>query len=333
MMQHQMSIICTGSGKACGTFGELLQGVSVDGNDFLVTMPINRFSTATFTSYDQCSDIMVYPSSKHKSKQLADLILSHYRLPPGGMLEIESNIPVGKGLASSSADLVATIRAVSDCFQLRLDERQTEYFLRKIEPTDGVMYSGIVSFFHRHVQLHRFLGESPLLTVLGIDEGGELDTVEFNNKPKPFSNMECREYDDMLCRMTEAIRAKDVRTIGEISTRSAIMNQKLCEKKRLDDVLAICRQVDALGVIVAHSGTFIGILFTESDKRHFQQLHAARLSLLRLADEVHLFHAWNEDKKNGTDGRQFQNDEFPGRNGNGAVKTVGTATLLYGNDQ
>src|SRR4029079_11819053 len=101
-------------------------------------------------------------------------------------LELESNIPIGKGLASSSADLVATARAIDDCFKLGMSEEILKMFLRQIEPTDGVMYPGVVSFYHRQVQLREFLGQLPGLTIVSIDEGGEVDTVEFNKIPKPF---------------------------------------------------------------------------------------------------------------------------------------------------
>src|SRR5207302_1757315 len=98
-----------GKGKAFGTFGELLQGrLDNSDGDFLVTFPIARYSHATFATDPKSAAVIVYPPYKYKSQKLADMILEYYALPKGGILVLESDIPVGKGLASSSADLVAT---------------------------------------------------------------------------------------------------------------------------------------------------------------------------------------------------------------------------------
>lgn len=136
-----------GQGSSNGTFGELLQGVLEEDNlDFLVTLPITRTSTATFYSISSYENVVVLPFSKQKSKKLVENILQYFNFPLGGILEINSNLPVGKGLASSSADLVAASRALEDCFNIKIERTLLEYFLSGIEPTDGVMYDGAVSF-------------------------------------------------------------------------------------------------------------------------------------------------------------------------------------------
>ena len=42
------------------------------------------------------------------------------------------------------------------------------------------MYGHVVAFYHRQVRLCRVLPELPPLTIVGIDEGGQVDTVDFN---------------------------------------------------------------------------------------------------------------------------------------------------------
>src|SRR4051794_22862710 len=96
-----------GSGWACGTFGELLQGVLPDsGLHFLVTLPITAGSTATFRYDARSARIEVSPENKRKSRRLARLALDALGHPGGGELLLTSDLPEGKGLASSSADLV-----------------------------------------------------------------------------------------------------------------------------------------------------------------------------------------------------------------------------------
>lgn len=282
-----------GYGSAFGTFGELLQGV-VRERDFLVTLPISLYSHATYT-YDPAADhVTVFPSSKQKSKKLATNIVKHYGLPAGGHLELQSGLPVGKGFASSSADLVAVVRAISDCFKFDIPIETLQYFLAEIEPTDGVMYAGVVSFYHREVELCDFIGQLPQLSIVSIDEGGTVDTVEFNKIPKNYSTEEKDRYNLLLEELTTAIREGDVRTIGRVSTLSAMMNQRLRPKKTLDQLVAICQEINGLGVVVAHSGTCLGILLSNTDQLFYEKLKLARERLLEVSDEVMIYHSLNE---------------------------------------
>lgn len=86
---------------------------------------------------------------------------------------IESDLPIGKGLASSSADLLATARAIESCYGINIPISLLQRFMVEIEPTDGVMYPGVVSFFHRKVELGEIFGPMPRMTVVAVDEGGK----------------------------------------------------------------------------------------------------------------------------------------------------------------
>ena len=92
-----------GTGTAFGTFGELLQGVHADNDlDFLVTFPIDRRSKVIHSSPYPSRELKVVPEFKQKSVQLAARLLEYFSLPCKGLLLIESDLPIGKGLASSS---------------------------------------------------------------------------------------------------------------------------------------------------------------------------------------------------------------------------------------
>jgi len=281
-----------GKGKAFGTFGELLQGrLGGASSDFLVTLPIQEYSNVTFITSPTASTLTVYPSFKEKSLHLARMLLEFFSLPCKGALLIDSDLPVGKGLASSSADLVATARALTSCFRLDLPVPLLQRFMREIEPSDGVMYPGVVSFYHCEVRLCEFIGVLPSLTIVGIDEGGELDTLEFNRWAKPYTSSDEQEYRVLLRTITHAIQRRDVRTIGKVATRSAILNQRLNPKRTLSDLIKICREIDALGVVVAHSGTCIGILLSDFCQNYDQQVKAACAYMADLAETVFFYHS------------------------------------------
>lgn len=265
----------TGAGTAYGTFGELLQGALPGGVDFLVTLPITRRSLVRFR-HDPDGPLRVFPAHKAKSLRLARAMLEAHGGGVGGMLVLDSDLPVGKGLASSSADLVATARAVARGLGLDDSPESVEAWLRPIEPTDGVMYPGIVVFEHRAVRLRAALGALPPMTIVAVDEGGLIDTVAFNRRPKHFSKSETAEYSHLVATLGTAVRDRDLAAVGAVATRSAQLNQRLAPKRNLAAMREAAERIGALGVACAHSGTMLGLLLDDGDPRHRQRLAAAR---------------------------------------------------------
>jgi uncharacterized protein involved in propanediol utilization len=247
-------------GSAFGTFGELLQGaLPDDGPDFMVTLPIARWATATF-EYDSARDgVRTFPASKTKARSVAEAVLARCS-GGGGTLTLSGSIPEGKGLASSSADLVATARAVASALGVGMPPRFIEDVLRRIEPTDGVMYPGVVAFEHRNVALLARLGDLPPMTIVGIDEGGAVDTVAFNTIPKNFTAEERYEYARLLDEIRTAVKTGDAAAIGRVATHSAHLNQRLCRKRTLDAMTTLSAEVGGVGVVTAHSGSAIGLM-------------------------------------------------------------------------
>jgi len=256
-----------GIGVAPGSFGELLQGAPDNELEhFLVTLPIKCYSLAEFVPIETCSDVEVIPHSKTKSLALAQKYLQRFGIQSGGKLFIKSDLPAGKGLASSTADLVATARALASHFQRPLSQELLLDLLRDVEPSDGIMYPTHTVFYYRKVRLGALLADLPPLTILAIDEGGTIDTIEYNQNLPAFSNEEKKEYGRCLDKMVQAFQAQDLMALGEVSTRSATLNQQRCPKRFYAGVLEICQQGRGLGVVVTHSGPCIGILLAQDDR-------------------------------------------------------------------
>lgn len=282
--------VLTGVGTAFGTFGELLQGVlPEEDGDFLVTLPVARWSMATFRQDPGAEAITVRPAHKTKALRLAHLIAEELPAPVAGFLNLSSVIPEGKGLASSSADLVATARAVAKALNTPMPPRRIERLLARIEPTDGVLYPAIVAFHHRAVRLRAVLGSLPAMTVVGIDEGGEVDTVDFNRIPKSCSTAQGYEYARLLDRLADAIPRHDLAEVGRVATRSALMNQRLRYKRSLEPMLEICREVGGLGVAVGHSGTTLGVLLDSRDPSCTRRATEAARACGELAGNVAVY--------------------------------------------
>jgi uncharacterized protein involved in propanediol utilization len=168
-------------------------------------------------------------------------------------------------LASSSADLVATARAVAHAIGASFAETVIESLLRHIEPSDGVMYDGVVAYHHREVCLHRRLGTLPPLAIIGHDEGGQVDTIRRHQVPRRFSDADRREYGRLLDSIGEAVGAGDLREVGRVSTRSALLHTRHWPRRDLATVRRACAEIAGCGVVLAHSGTMLGILVPLAD--------------------------------------------------------------------
>src|ERR1700733_598254 len=177
-------------------------------------MPIARWSTARFMLARHDSLVRVVPAHKTKSQRLARAMLSRYGVARGGILRLDGDLPEGKGMASSSADLVSAARAVGRAIGVEPGAAEIEALLRQIEPSDGVMYDGVVAFYHKNVRLLSRLGHLPPMTVVGIDEGGQVDTVDFNGRRRAFSPGQREEYDRLLATLNAAPKAA-----GAVATR------------------------------------------------------------------------------------------------------------------
>lgn len=281
----------TGTGKCFGTFGELLQGI-LPGREreFLVTLPIARYSTARFVASSGSREIVVHPPHKWKSRRLAEELTDALGLDSGGFLSIQSELPTGKGCASSSADMVATALAVQSAHGVSIPRASLARIMSGIEPSDGVMYRGVVSFYHREGILRKFLGYLPALTIVGLDEGGRVDTVEFNGQSRTFGRSRRTEYENLLLGMERAIARGDLRSVGEISTRSAILNQEVLPKPHLDLFLDMRRRYNALGVVAAHSGTHLGLLLGPDLSAHPRSLTDIIRELTQYGSDIHIYH-------------------------------------------
>ncbi len=280
----------TGIGRCFGTFGELLQGALPSGKEFLVTLPISRYSTVKFTVLPRSKHIHVFPAYKEKSRRLAENLMQMFDLSVGGTLHIYSELPEGKGYASSSADMVATAWAIRSALGIYISEASLAQAMSTVEPSDGVMYQGIVSYYHREGALRKFLGTLPSLTIVALDEGSQIDTIEFNKQAKSVGWVKRMEYETLLGDIEQAVINCDLLSMGEISTRSAILSQEILPKSYLDVLLDVRRRYNALGIIAAHSGTLLGVLLDPGSPDYFGKLPAITTELRQHSPDVIVYH-------------------------------------------
>ena len=239
-----------------GTCGELAQGV-IDGNYFHITCPINLFS---YVSVELAKKTEI-PFNRWKTKKAVEKILKLFGEKINLKVQIESEIPASKGMASSTADIVGVCLATANLLNLKISEDAISKIALSIEPTDGIMFPGIILFDHRKGKIKEYLGPAPKLKILVVDLGVRVDTIEFNKKDflkEHYINQ--KKIKKAFELIKTGIRQNDIHLIGKGATMSAICNQEILYKPDLEKILDIGLKMGAVGVNAAHSGGVIGIL-------------------------------------------------------------------------
>lgn len=275
---HQMdNVAYTATALAPGSCGELVQG-TFHGENFLVTCPIPLYSQVTVRLFPPGSasfreglprgelhNLAGDPYLKTQMalrKTLDFLGLKEWM----GKVIVRSPLLRAKGMASSTADISATALATAEAYGVILPPEEIARIALSIEPSDGIMFPGIVMFDHLTGRFVVPFGDAPSLEILVFDYGGQVDTITFNSRPELSALNEAKEgkVREALAEVEEGLRRKDLRLVGSGATKSALANQDILFKPQLEEIVeSAFGQLGAVGVSAAHSGTVIGVLFEE----------------------------------------------------------------------
>ncbi len=272
-----------------GTCGELVQGW-LDGVALHVSCPIDRFAvarvavgpedTASGAGRKRCRrPRLLAPPDAPKAARGLDLTLAALGATGRPVsLQLASPLPRGLGMGSSTADVAGAIAAASLALGRPLPPAEIARLAVAVEPTDGSIFPGLALFDHREGRLHEPLGPPPPLALLVLEFPGAIDTVAFNRVDRRGAwRANAAAYRDALGMVRAGLAAGDLSLVGAAATLSAVTNQAPLPKPALDAVRRLAREVGALGVVAAHSGSLLGLLLDP----HRHDLAAARAHVAR----------------------------------------------------
>ena len=257
--------------KVPGSCGELVQGTR-EGVPFLVTCPIDLYTTVTVT--DGAGLRQGFGAKSHAALRRVLAYLGEGALPYD--MTLASELPIGKGMASSSADIAAVSFAAAAALGKELTAAEVSRIAAGIEPTDGVFFPGIVRLNHMTGECQERMGEFPPLRIAIFDTGGAVNTVEFHRRVDV--ERLSRENEAQTAAALSLLAAKEPKAIAEAATQSALANQTILPKRDLEAIIETVQSSGALGVNAAHSGTILGVLFpsdTPEKVLEQQALHIA----------------------------------------------------------
>lgn len=252
------------SGVCHGTLGELLQGPYEHEGELhigLISLPLRKYSWVHFAP-GEAGDPDVELAGKDKCRRVIELYLRHYRKRlPAGRWSHDSELLLGKGMASSTADLVATIRCLDRIFGLHSPTSVIAGLLREIERSDSVFLQTHALYLSGRQQIVCSFDAPVRLHACYIDEGGMIETEKLAHPLLAHYRRHLSDYRRNLDRAIDAFARNDLSRICDCATRSAQLAQGVIAKRHLQVMLERQREFGADGIVVAHTGSLLGYLF------------------------------------------------------------------------
>ncbi|MEZ7005288.1 hypothetical protein [Streptomyces sp. AD55] len=249
-------------GVCHGTLGELYQGPLRAGPDpdiALVSFPVGLRTWTTFTP----GAVPPGPSPLgERSATAARLFLEHYgRTLPPGRWSTRSELRVGVGMASSTADIVATLRCLFRLFGLPYDDDVVVRVLARIERSDSVFLDEFALHLSGRHRVVRRLGTAIGFHTAYLTEPGTVDTAAVTGLLLAHYRRHGPEYEQCLADLLKGFASGDPAAVARAATTSAALSQRVLPKATFAPVLERRERFGADGVFVAHTGSLVGYLF------------------------------------------------------------------------
>ena len=253
-----------------GTCGELVQGWHAAWDQaVLVSCPITCTNQLTVQLQEEpvISVLGSPPAASVKLRQAARLALDAFdagqRPDLGAHIRVSRQLPLGRGMASSTADVVAVLAAVA--LALGLSPPPAKKLARLaccIEPSDSTMFAELTLLAYRDEGRHETLGRAPALPLLLLDTGRVVDTLAYNAHLDLAASRRLAASTEMALTMLKmGLSTQDAVVIGAAASLSAQSYQAVNPSPLVAQAQPWVMATGAVGLVRAHSGSLVGLLY------------------------------------------------------------------------
>lgn len=262
-----------------GTIGELWQGPYLTSDQAIhiaiVTLPCEQYVSEVTVEFGY-STISPPP----KSALTMERFLSYFKIKSNTSSyswSVNSNIPQSKGMASSTADIVATIKALAFLHEIQLTTDHIQDILKGIERSDPVFHPNPGLYLSKHQRFVYSWDWHPKFTVVYTILPGATDTESVNEADLlAFYQNNSSKYQNSLALLNEGFQEKSHEGIAAASTQCASIFQKFMPVQLVDELINLAPKVNALGVIRAYTGHIAGLLYPGTDDLLLESLPTIR---------------------------------------------------------
>ena len=268
--------------------GEFVQGI-LDNEEYLSSYAIDMFSIASLE--EKKEDINL---GSKKSRKAIEKVFEKFNIPieesKNISLDLKSNIPIGKGMASSTADIGATIKATLSILNKKLNDEEISLIASEIEPTDSIILYKNSIFNPINGSVKKYLSSFDNGRVIILEPKEILETKIIRSNPNYLNiKLENKSIIKKSFNLLEkGLKNNDLKLIGEACTLSSLANGNIHKKPYLNEIIEISQNMNAYGVNIAHSGTVIGILIDKNMDYERIINHLNNLPLSDYYKKIHL---------------------------------------------
>jgi L-threonine kinase len=243
-----------------GSVGELVQGLR-RGKEVLVSLTVDRLSEITVLFGEETPEV----GSFWKTRKAISLALREWgREDLQGKITFRrrSTLPVGKGFASSTADIAAALGSLAHLLGKQISEEFIARVALRIEPTDGTFFSPFCLFDHLRGEVLIRLPLPKSLGVVVVELPGEVETLGVDRE-KLYRNWEDSRQDieEAFVLLERGLEERDLHLVARAATISSLIMQEVEREEVLTVLLENLKTLGALGVNRAHTGKALGVLF------------------------------------------------------------------------
>lgn len=248
--------------SACG---ELIEG-QINGVNFLSSYMINCFNQwmiepQASTPAQEMKNLKLYKGIDYLAQ--AGLIPHTWRSEIS--LRGQAQIPIGKGMGSSTADLSAGLLAVSDYYKLPLEPAEIIEYSTQVEATDHSAYADLTVMNHVTGEVFYQTSVNFKMSVLVLEPATIVDTRRSMHEISLYQSEERTNiYQRLADELVRAFETKDIAWLAEIAWTSALLNEAVLPKPLLQSFKKLLKINGVLGLNIAHTGSVIALWFDET---------------------------------------------------------------------
>jgi len=170
-----------------------------------------------------------------------------------------SNVPIGKGLSSSSMDVLGVLDVLNQCFKTGYNKEKIYSLAAHIEPTDPCLHDSNLLFHQDLGEIKNTLEVLPFhLIYFDSDINLQIDTQILSNEIQ-YTESQALEYEKLIDSTFKATKNKDYQSFFECINQSSILNESFLPKMKFEILYDFAIE-NKVGLFVAHSGTYMGIV-------------------------------------------------------------------------
>lgn len=252
--------------KIPGTCGEWIQTVH-EGKECLVSLPINRYTTVTLEKTDEATAELSQSLLMPKSRRALALAGDYFNIESAELstvaVTIERALEIGKGMASSTADLYGVMLGLAKLYGANASPAELFHLCCQIEASDGIMFekwtlvdqlNGIVIEQFDHCPQVELLMMTPACIV---ETDGLRGHCDYPQKLQQKTDMPLKLFKG-------ALETSDLSLLGKAATCSLRENEAILKKPHLETLIQLAETFNCYGVVGGHSGTVSGLMLHPS---------------------------------------------------------------------